>query len=80
MNDQIPCRRLGPPRADVCHHDVGLRQHRHRHRGEEREALRQENLQLQQALGIQHLPQYMKDRRSAVRCLGDFDDLSLKQA
>lgn len=36
MNDQIPCRRLEPPRADVCHHGVILRQDRHRHGGEGR--------------------------------------------
>ena len=72
--------RPGPPRADDGYHDVGLRRHRHRHQGEKREALRQETLQLRQAIRVDHLPQYMKDRLSAARCLDDFDGFSLKQA
>jgi len=33
-----------------------------------------------QTIRVEHLPQYMKDRRAAARCLDDFNGLSLKQA
>ena len=33
-----------------------------------------------QAIRVGHLPQYMKEQRSAARCLDDFDGFSLKQA
>jgi len=33
-----------------------------------------------QTIRVEHLPQYMKDKRSAAKCLDDFDGLSLKQA
>ena len=33
-----------------------------------------------QTIRVEHLPQYMKDKRAAARCLDDFNGLSLKQA
>ena len=33
-----------------------------------------------QAIRVEHLPQYMKDNRASAKCLDDFDGLSLKQA
>ena len=33
-----------------------------------------------QAIRVEHLPQYMKDRRPSAKCLDDFDGFSLKQA
>jgi len=33
-----------------------------------------------QAIRVDHLPQYMKEQRSAAKCLDDFDGFSLKQA
>ena len=33
-----------------------------------------------QAIRVDHLPQYMKEQRAAAKCLDDFDGFSLKQA